>query len=493
MQSSSFLFYRLGILKAPWLEIWNFAHVLRKVLAAAILVVNPNLSAVPPSCVGVPPCLPCATRRSQTCPRRRPSHLRQACNCTNPPLNIHPQTRSCGIHRDRSASSLLQIAEAAYSNKGVAVSPCHVCGVAASADMAHILSLSLGHTLEGSELRIGHAAVALLNARLGGGPPGGAALPLLLAEALPALDLPSSSNGSWPAKPSRNSSPASVVTALEQATPPHKPPQLHNLSPAPAPRFKGDVERPSLLPPLPTFTASLQLDRTAHAPEGAARIPPVSEPAWPLELPKPSGGVFAGGPSFYGGDSKMDLLEAIQASSAWQPAPPASAPPAAADPYLELPESIPGLTAYPMPHCGISVLLTSKARAGEAAFAEGRTPADAAGHKGTAEGEAPNKDGFRRPQSLPDDFFGGEGPAIERQLSADELAIKSYLEEGDHAELCSAGEAHWEGYDEHKPRARRTFARVRLSRCVSGVCSNSRSCTSVQCLLPVALSGLSVC
>ncbi|GAQ89593.1 hypothetical protein KFL_005400030 [Klebsormidium nitens] len=346
-------------------------------------------------------------------------------------------------------SILEQIAEAAYSNKGVAVSPCEACGVAASADMAHILSVSLGHTLEGSELRIGHAAVALLNARLNGasgglasfglqaGPEGGPStlLMLLASDALPALDLPSSSDCSWPAGVSRNGSPASFLGAFEHtslAVPSAS--DSRPLFPAPAPRFTGDAEQHSLLPPLPTFTSTMTSEQAGRVSpsEGASGLPFATPPAWHHDLPKGTG-------AFYGCDSTLHLLDAIKDSSAWEaaiPHAPGSSPLLHDDPaYHSLPASLPGLTAYPMPHGGMSVLLTSKARAGEAALVAGQLPGEAP--KGAADSEAVPKESGKRGPGLMEDLFGGEGPAPERQLSADELAIQSYLAD-DHTELCTA-------------------------------------------------------
>lgn len=360
-----------------------------------------------------------------------------------------------------------QIAEAAYSNKGVAVSPCEACGVAASADMAHILSVSLGHSLEGSELRIGHAAVALLNARLNGaagglasfgcgaGPEGAPSSLLMLTapQALRALDLPSSSDGSWPAGLSRNSSPASCLDALERTTPPPAAPSAPApLFSAPAPRFNGSAEQHSLLPPLPAFNSTIASQQAGRVSpfEGASGLPLGPPPAWHQDLSTAMGTAMASDHSLYGCASKFDLLDMIKDTSAWEAVVPRAA---AASPsllhdeasYHSLPASIPGMTAYPMPHGGMSVLLTSKARAGEAALAAGQTLGETV--EGTAGGEGAPKESGKRAAGLLEDLFGAEGPAPERQLSADELAIQSYLED-DHAALCTAAAGEGRGREQ---------------------------------------------
>jgi hypothetical protein len=101
------------------------------------------------------------------------------------------------------------------------------------------------------------------------------------------------------------------------------------------------------------------------------------------------------------------------------------------------------LTAHPIPNWGqMSVLLGSKARAREVSPGGGLL--ESALQKGVAAAEEPPKDGLKRSHGSLDSLFAADGPAAERQLSADELTIKGYLEEDNDRELCATNAGGWQ-------------------------------------------------
>jgi hypothetical protein len=340
-----------------------------------------------------------------------------------------------------------QIAEAAFSNKGVAVSPCEVCGQAASADMAQILSISLGQTQENADMRIGHAAVALLNARqqlpggvgssptVGGGAVDGV-LPYTRPGGLPSLAIP---DCSWKNSiPPEGTSPASTLIYPPTPLSSRHAAQHPSFLPPPAPKFSANANFASLLPPLPSFNSPTLATPPYQAAAGGSPGP-LPAPLWQDDYRNVVEGVFAADGSPYNlPPPQPDLLDVVEGTISWPPksagmtSSPALRP--CEKPRASMVNEV-DLTAHPIPNWGqMSVLLGSKARAREVSPGGGLL--ESALQKGVpaTEADAPP---LKRSHGSLDNLFAADGPAAERQLSADELTIKGYLEEDNDRELCA--------------------------------------------------------